>query len=94
MFFNICHGLPIFADFFRRCCREDVFWTLADFLPMPMFSSMRTTMPSLAPRGPSNVMNILALTLLVLEGFQNIMNIPKLMVGSFLVQKLGKCMEL
>ena len=43
VFLNICRGLPIFADFFRQCCREDVFWTLADFLPMPMFSTMLHT---------------------------------------------------
>ena len=29
-----------FSRFFRQCCREVVFGTLADFLPMPTFSTL------------------------------------------------------
>ena len=32
-----------FSRFFRRCCREVVFETLANFLPMPTFSTLRYT---------------------------------------------------
>ena len=63
-------------------------------VPTEVWPSIKIVIPSPASGGPSNVMNILSMTLLALEGFSNTMNIPTLMVGAFLVQKLGKCMEL
>ena len=59
-----------------------------------VWPSIKTVIPSLASGGPSNVMNILYMTLLELEGFSNTMNVPTPMVGAFLVQKSGKFMEL
>ena len=67
---------------------------LLGIVPVGVWPSIKTVMPSPALGGPYNAMNVLSMTLLVLEGFQNIINVPKPMVGSFLVQKLGKCMEL
>ena len=56
-------------------------------VPVEVWLSTKTVIPSPASRDPSNVMNILSMTLLVLEGFYITMNIPTPMVGAFLVQK-------
>ena len=59
-----------------------------------VWPSIKILLPSLASGGPSNVMKILSMTLMALEGFSNTTDIPTPMVGAFLVQKSRKCMEL
>ena len=63
-------------------------------VPTGVWPSIKTIIPSPGSGGPFNVMNVLSMTLLALEGFSNIMNVPTSMIGAFFVQKLGKCMEL
>ena len=58
--------------------------------PMGVFYFIRIAMPSPVSGGPSNVMNILSSTSLVLEISSNVMNILTPMVGSPLALNLGE----
>ena len=63
---------------------------LLGIVPTGVWPSIKTIIPSPALGGPFNVMNVLSMTLLALEGFSNIMNVPTPMIGAFLVQKSGE----
>ena len=46
-----------------------------------VWPSIKIVMPSPASGGPYNVMNILSMTSMALEGFSNAMNVLTMMVG-------------
>ena len=50
-------------------------------VPVEVWLSIKTVIPSPASRDPSNVMNILSMTLLAPKGFSNVMNVLTMMVG-------------